>query len=125
VPQQKLVPFTITVPEERQDPALPEKLRAELSGILRWAVEGCLLWQRDGLGTPSAVREATQAWREESDALGGFLAGCCEVGAGFEATSKDLYAAYLQYCEANGDESLKLWRGVRLPRATGPDSASC
>ena len=34
------------------DKLLPEKLKAEWPGILRWMIDGCLEWQRDGLGTP-------------------------------------------------------------------------
>lgn len=105
--RQKLVPFTITIPDDHQDPTLPDKLRAEWPGILRWAAEGCLQWQQQGLGTPHAIREATQAWRDESDALGGFLAACCEINPLSEATSKELYEAYLRYCETNNDEPLK------------------
>ena len=46
----KLVPFTVTIPEAEKDKNLPEKLKAESPGILKWAVGGCLDWQRDGLG---------------------------------------------------------------------------
>jgi putative DNA primase/helicase len=40
----RLIPFTVTIPEPERDKGLEEKLRAELPGILRWAVEGCLAW---------------------------------------------------------------------------------
>ena len=36
----RLVPFTVTIPPDEQDPLLAQKLRAELPGILKWAVEG-------------------------------------------------------------------------------------
>ena len=52
-----LVPFVVTVPEADRDPRLTEKLKAEAVGILRWAVEGCLEWQRRGLDPPPAVRK--------------------------------------------------------------------
>lgn len=136
--RQKLVPFTVTIAAEQQDKRLPEKLRAELPGILRWALEGCLAWQRDGLSDASAIREATEAWRDESDALGAFLAACCELGPRATVPAKELYARYLAWCEANGDEPVRkqvfgqrlaergfdsrkgragtrLWRGLRLP----------
>ncbi|PLS83054.1 MAG: hypothetical protein CYG60_22800, partial [Actinobacteria bacterium] len=57
----KLIPFDVTIPEEEQDPRLPEKLQAELPGILAWAVRGCLDWQRDGLAEPEEVKAATEA----------------------------------------------------------------
>src|SRR3546814_5354433 len=37
-----LIPFTITVPPERRDKHLQQKLLAERDGILAWAVQGCL-----------------------------------------------------------------------------------
>ena len=38
----RLVPWVITVPPAERDRKFPEKLRAELPGILAWAVWGCL-----------------------------------------------------------------------------------
>lgn len=145
--RQKLVPFTVTITPEQQDKQLPEKLRGELPGILRWALEGCLAWQREGLGDAEAIREATEAWRDESDALGGFLATCCEQTPRATVQAKDLYARYLAYSEANSEEPLRqkpfgqklaergftatkgakgmrLWRGLRLADHQGePEKA--
>ncbi len=54
-----LIPFTITVPPERRDKHLQQKLLAERDGILAWAVQGCLDWQRHGrLDPPRRVVEA-------------------------------------------------------------------
>lgn len=100
----KLIPFSVVIPEAEQDKTLVEKLRAELPGILAWAVEGCLAWRRGGLGVPREVRAATGEYREEMDVLGGFLDDCCartgRVGA------KELYQAYLSWCEANGEKPI-------------------
>ena len=38
----RLIPFTVTIPRDRQDTMLADKLKAELAGILAWAVQGCL-----------------------------------------------------------------------------------
>jgi len=99
----KMIPFTVTIPEDEQDPRLVDKLRAELPGILAWAVEGCLEWQRKGLGVPDEVRRATEAYREEQDALAAFLAECCVVSPTAKAAAKDLYQAYVAWCEQNGE----------------------
>ena len=48
-----------------------------MSGVLRWAVHGCLEWQRNGLEEPSAVLRATEAYRLESNVLGQFLTQLC------------------------------------------------
>ena len=39
----------------KRDSNLREKLEAELSGILAWAVRGCLEWQKAGLGNAPVV----------------------------------------------------------------------
>jgi putative DNA primase/helicase len=54
-----LVPFAVCIPEDERDPQLADKLKAEWPAILRWMVDGCLEWRRDGLKIPASVREAT------------------------------------------------------------------
>ena len=98
----RLVPFTVTIPEAEQDKTLGAKLAAELPGILAWAVRGCLDWQRDGLGTPAEVRQATAAYREEQDTLAGWLDECCILDPTATATAGELYKNYTAWCEANG-----------------------
>jgi putative DNA primase/helicase len=68
-----LIPFTVTIPPERRDGQLTEKLLAERDGILAWAIEGCLAWQRDGLNPPASVVSATEEYFDEEDAIGDFL----------------------------------------------------
>jgi P4 family phage/plasmid primase-like protien len=99
----RLVPFTETIPSAEQDKQLPEKLHAEASGILAWAVEGCLEWRREGLQAPEEVRKATAGYRSEMDVLGAFLRDCCELGAEHNIAVKDLYGAYKFWCEENGE----------------------
>jgi putative DNA primase/helicase len=100
----RLVPFTVTIPEAEQDRRLCNKLRTELSGILAWAVRGCLAWQREGLGLPAAVRSATDTYRAESDILAAFLeertTKAPEVAAG------QLYEAYKTWAESNGEHAM-------------------
>ena len=55
-----LVPFNVTIPENDRDLELPEKLKAEWPGILSWMIDGCLMWQADGLDPPESVRAATE-----------------------------------------------------------------
>ncbi|MEW6100581.1 MAG: phage/plasmid primase, P4 family [Pseudomonadota bacterium] len=68
-----LIPFTVTIPPERRDAMLTDKLLAERDGILAWAVEGCLAWQREGLQPPASVVSATAEYFDEEDAVGDFL----------------------------------------------------
>ena len=103
----RLVPFSVTIPRDERDPDLFEKLTQELPGILNWAIDGCLLWQRDGLNPPPAVMAATAEYREEQDALAEFLASECVIHEKAKVSAKDLYAAYVRWCEGSGEEPLK------------------
>jgi putative DNA primase/helicase len=111
----RLIPFTVTIPEGERDNALADKLRGELPGILAWAVRGCLDWHRGGLQTPEAVSGATDEYRAEMDTLADFLVECCEAGSERQATAKELYGAYSQWCEQAGERpESKRWLGSRL-----------
>lgn len=98
----RLVPWQVTIPEDERDPALPEKLRAELPGILAWAVRGCLEWQKNGLDEPSIVREATATYRKESDLTGQWLDQCCTFGVDWTISRKSLRESYVRWCEDQG-----------------------
>jgi putative DNA primase/helicase len=93
----KLVPFTVTIAEKDKDKELPQKLQAELPGILAWAVAGCLDWRRHGLGEPEEVRQATLSYQAEQDTVQAFLDECCHVHAEARAQSAPLLAAYLAW----------------------------
>jgi len=111
----RLIPFTETIPKEEQDRELPAKLRAELSGILAWAVQGCLAWQRDGLGEPEEVREATEEYRTEMDLLGDFIAAHAELDPNATVEASVLYFQYASWAEANGEKAMtKAMFGHRL-----------
>jgi len=73
----RLIPFEVKIPREKVDKNLPKKLRGELPGILNWAIEGCLKWQKDGLGEPSKVMDATSDYRNEMDVHSQFFDERC------------------------------------------------
>ena len=100
----RIIPFTVTLPPEEWDKHLPEKLHAEWPGILRWAVQGCLEWQRQGLGMPKEVQEATAGYRAEMDVVGRFLSERCEKDPNGRVTTLNLYGAYEWWCD-DGDIS--------------------
>ena len=108
-----LVPFDVTFTDDpkdgqpNKDPLLLGKLLAELPGILAWAVRGCLLWQQQGLNPPAVVTEATKAYRAEQDVLAAFIEDCCLVGDKYQAKSKELYAAYVEWCDQMGERAVK------------------
>jgi putative DNA primase/helicase len=62
--------------ERAPDKDLGARLENESAGILAWAVQGCLMWQRDGLNEPESVIRATLAYREAQDTLARFATDC-------------------------------------------------
>lgn len=68
-----LVPFTVTIPPDRQDRGLEAKLRAEGPEILRWCIEGALAWQQGGLRVPASLVRASEEYFDDEDIVGQFL----------------------------------------------------
>ena len=103
-----LIPFTVCIPEEKIDKNLKFKLQRELSGILKWAVDGCLLWQREGLEQPEAVKQATAEYRSEMDVISAFIADCCVVTNDLRRErAKDMFSAYAKWAKENNEFEMK------------------
>lgn len=106
----KLIPFNLNLPSHLRDKKLPEKLSVEMSGILNWAIEGCMKWQKDGLKEPKVVAAATGNYKEDMDILGPYLGECCyidKLDSNLKIEAKDLYKDYLDYCYKSGETSVK------------------
>lgn len=98
-----LIPFSVTIPAAERDPDLPEKLKAEWPAILRWMIDGCLEWQRDGLQPPAAVKAATDEYLDAEDNFGLWLAEDCIRSAMARENTADLFAAWCRWAERNGE----------------------
>ena len=98
--------FRSSADDAERDPRLADKLKAELPGILAWAVRGCLEWQRSGLQEPAEVSAATSAYRSEMDIIGQFLDENCVTGTRYEVACAELYAAYDRWCDEGGERSI-------------------
>lgn len=102
----RLIPWLVTVAAEDVDKDLPLKLKAELPGVLRWVVNGCLEWQRIGLSEPAVVVAATQEYRAESDVLGEFLEQFVMFGPDESCSRETLRKRYEAWCEEAGHHPL-------------------
>ncbi|EAC6446954.1 DNA primase [Listeria monocytogenes] len=97
-----LIPFTVKIPNHKVDKNLKYKLKGELTGILNWAVEGCLKWQREGLKLPTAVERASNEYKSEMDVITAFIEDCCETGENKQINAKTLYETYREWAKDNG-----------------------
>lgn len=112
-----LVPFAVKFwdpdrgdvgPEHlRQDKSLPERLRVEYRGILAWIVRGAMAFLKDGLGESPEVRTETEDYRSGENVVGQFFAERVVNATRDERVAlKDLYKAYVEWCEQNGERYL-------------------
>ena len=101
----KLIPFDITIPVDQQKPRheVMEIFAREYSGILSWGIEGCLEWQRNGLGVPDEVVAATKEYEAEQDTFAMFLDEKCVRVPNARALSMDVYRAYKAWAEQRGE----------------------
>ncbi|MFO0639679.1 MAG: phage/plasmid primase, P4 family [Polyangiaceae bacterium] len=97
------VPFNVKIEEREKDPRLLEKLRAELPGILNWALRGCLDWQAHGLGVSREIEEATEKYRASQDVFARFVDECCELEPDARVNRADLWREFKTWAEGNGD----------------------
>jgi putative DNA primase/helicase len=98
----QVIPFNVRFTKDQIDTSLPEKLRQEASGILAWALRGCLQRQQHELGSPTAVQEAVTSYREEMDFVGEFIAECCIVDPAAHTPSGELYTRFVLWCRQRG-----------------------
>ena len=100
-----LIPFDVQFNKERQDKHLTSKLRSELSGILNWAIEGCLEWQNEGLTTPSVILNATKEYKTEMDRIRSWMLDCCIENPKPDSSTRvsDIYRSDKSWANDNGE----------------------
>lgn len=103
----RLIPFTVTIPEDERDDDFPATLLNELPGILNWALAGYMDWNANRLVTPPTVLAATGEYRAESDLIGQFIDEQCTTG-GPELWVKaaEIYETYVAWTREMGSDTL-------------------
>ena len=110
-----MVPFLYKPSEP--DTKLSDNLKDEWPGILRWMIDGCLAWQREGLVPPSSVIEATGAYFFEQDIFAQWIDERCEVGTGLGASNDSLVRSWRSFVVKRGEEPrTSRWLGASLDR---------
>ena len=77
-----VIRFPVKFADDQQDRKLGDKLVAELSGILNWALTGYWEWLKVGLNPPPQVLESTSTYRKDNDSVSQWIDSACVVGAG-------------------------------------------
>lgn len=101
----RLIPFEVNIPKEKVDKNLKYKLRKELPQILKWAVDGCIKWQQEGLELPRCVEQATKEYKVEMDILASFMESCLEIDYvnGELVPAQDLFNLYIAWAKKNNE----------------------
>ena len=112
------LPFPKTIPPEKRDPRYREELRDPTlhgAAILAWMVEGCRLWQAEGLGQlPPQVASATADYRKEMNPLAEFVAACCMLDPKLWTPATQLYGEHERWCDEHGGKPVygERWSGA-------------
>lgn len=97
-----LLEWADSIPESQRIYDLPQRLQAEYPAILQWMIDGCMEWQRVGLGKVSYITDAVENYLSTEDSLGTWLEECCIV-ADEQEGSAALYSSFKLWAEKNGE----------------------
>lgn len=97
-----LIYWPVQIPAERRDPTLKDRIAAEMSGILNWALAGAREWASGGLRPPELCRVATQEFRRASDSLRDFLEETVVEDPNGTVTKEELFRAYQAFAQDSG-----------------------
>ena len=101
-----LIPFTQAFKGENRIPDMDRKLMAEIGGVLTWAVQGCLKWQKSGLKVPDIIKDATEKYRADEDIIGHFLAECGDPESTDSTLISVAYRIYNTWAVSSGYKPL-------------------
>ena len=113
----ELMPWEVTVPADRIDPQLGEKLRAEASGILNRLLDGLRDWLDHRLIFPGDVVEATQDYFRDSDPCGRFIEACTAPSPDDRVRSGEMHAVFGAWAKASAMEGSRAWSQKGLAMA--------
>ncbi len=85
---------------DKQDNSLKElfALPENRPTILKWIMDGCLDYLKNGLNPPECVKVATANYRKQYDRIGNFIEQTCTIGEKERVVRGMLYTLYVQWC---------------------------
>jgi len=87
------------------DKNLSDKLIAEYPGILQWAIDGCLDWQKNGLVVPQNVKDETDDYFQEQNLFGQWLSENTEkTESTVGETTSHLFKSWCRFVDAQGEK---------------------
>jgi putative DNA primase/helicase len=91
-----ILPFSVKI--DAPDLDFREKLKKEWPGILAWMIDGCLIWQKQGLSAPRSVSEATSEYLCEQDIVGRWIEENCDLKPSVKTPVGELFQSWQDWC---------------------------
>ena len=96
----KVILFRAQFEGKSVDKDLTATLNTEIRGIMKWAIEGFKLYQKEGLEPPTEVMQATQQYHHQNDIVAEWLDDTIEKKSNSSLGATDLYNEFLKWQES-------------------------
>lgn len=93
--------------EHERDKTLDDKLIAEYEGILAWMVEGCMMWQRDGLQETAGMKASKHEAHAEGDPVIAYAEERLVFNKDAWVRPKELYDDFQNWAYQNDEHCFK------------------
>lgn len=112
----RLIPFNAYIEPEKRRPMaeMLEEFRAELPGILTWAVQGAVAWYDWGLPRSQTIEQATMAYRDEEDIVARFIADRCVLVPSVMTVKHKVFDEWQKWCEEETEKAAHGWSQRRF-----------
>ena len=98
-----IISFDRIFKQEEQNKQLKYQLKAELSGVLNWAITGLQrLTERQDFAIDEYMKKVLLDLKSFNNPLFGFIDDCIDVTPGVESIKSDVYREYKEWCALNG-----------------------
>ena len=96
-----IIPFMISIPEEKQDKDLLIKLIEEKDIIFSWAIDGLIEYINNGyiFDEPYISKCICESYRNNDNSISAFINSKCEICSNSYVHMDKLFIAYIKFCE--------------------------
>lgn len=113
-----IIPFKHTVPKEKIDVELIDKLQKELPGIFYWAVQGLVRLRKNQyqFSPCKLCDDALEQYKRSLNPSAAFFEECYKIEQGYEIRKSEIYQNFSRYCYDNSLESINcqaFWKGLK------------
>jgi len=97
------IPCHRSLQDDEVDKDLIYKLREEKDQIFNWLIEGCLLWQQEGLKLPDCLLKEKERYKTDQDIIQQWVNEYCEQHPMYIEKATTLFESFKNYCYRNNE----------------------